>query len=447
MKAKKRAYISYPRLLAGGFGLIILIGTVLLCLPVASKAGQWSDPLNCLLTATSATCVTGLIAYDTFTHWSLFGQLVIITLIQIGGLGFMTFISMFALFLKKRISLRERLLLMQSSGSMELEGVNHLIRRIVSGTMFFELIGAAILSIRFVPQYGWANGIYNAVFHAVSAFCNAGFDLMGKVSPFSSLSSYYNDPLVLITLMALIVIGGIGFLVWSDIRQYKFKFKYYSLHSKLVLSATAVLLVGGSVFFFFSEKNASMAGMEVGERILSALFQSVTLRTAGFNTIDQSALSPAGSILSMILMLIGGSPASTAGGVKTVTLAVVLISALAVMRNRREVEVFKKQLPWAVIRQAFAVLIIYIIVTFAAVILLCLTETAGMRELFYEVTSAIGTVGITMGITTSLSRVGKLIITLLMFFGRIGGLSMAMAFSEDRPQPPLQRPEENVLIG
>ncbi len=443
---KKRKKFSYPRVLMLGFGIIILLGAFLLCLPIASRAGEWGNPVNCLLTATSATCVTGLIAYDTFTHWSLFGQLVILTMIQIGGLGFMTFISMFALFLKKKISLRERLLLMQSSGSMQLEGVQRLIRNILLGTLFFEGVGAAILAIRFIPKYGLWEGIYNSIFHAVSAFCNAGFDLMGKEGPFSSLTTFHNDPLVLITIMLLVVIGGLGFIVWSDIKHHRLHLKRYSLHSKIVLITTAVLLLGGSLFFYFSE-NTVLAGMGTGERVLNAVFQSVTLRTAGFNSVDQAQLSGAGSILSMIFMLIGGSPASTAGGVKTVTIAVVLITALAAIRNRREVELYKKRLSATIIRQAFAVLMIYILVTFLSAMALSFTEDTGLRFIFFEVTSAIGTVGLSMGLTTCLSTAGRLIITLLMFFGRIGGLSLAMAFSEERPEPPLQRPEENILIG
>ncbi|MBR5782999.1 MAG: Trk family potassium uptake protein [Clostridia bacterium] len=447
MKNKKRARISYPRLLAGGFGILILIGALLLTLPIASKSGQWSDPVNCLFTATSATCVTGLIAYDTFTHWSMFGQLVILFLIQIGGLGFMTIISIFAMLAKKRISLRDRLLLMQSSGSMDLDGVGRLIQRIIVGTLFFEMAGAVLLSIRFIPMYGWGEGIYNAIFHSVSAFCNAGFDLMGKEGAFSSLTTFNSDPLVLITVILLIVIGGIGFLVWSDISHYKCKLKRYSLHSKIALTTTVVLLIGGTLFYYFAERGGNLAAFSEGDKWLNAAFQSVTLRTAGFNAVDQSALSPAGSILGCILMLIGGSPGSTAGGVKTVTIAVVLIAAFALSRNRRETEVFKRRLPDGAIRQAFAVLIIYIIVLFTSVILLSFTESFDLREIFFEVSSAIGTVGITMGITQSLSLFGKLLITFVMFFGRIGGLSMVMAFSEDRPKPHMQRPEENILIG
>ena len=446
-KIKRRLHLSYPRLLAEGFGLIILLGTLVLMLPISSRAGVWSPFADCLLTATSATCVTGLIVFDTYSHWSLFGQIVIITLIQIGGLGFMTLISMFVMFLRKKINLRERLLLMQSSGNLSLADVTGLIKRILLGTLLFEGLGAVALSFYFVPKLGIWKGIYNAVFHSVSAFCNAGFDLMGRVQPFSSFTSERGNVLVNCTLMALIVIGGIGFLVWNDVWEHKWRFKRYCLHSKIVLTTTLILLVGATVFFYFSETNGALTGLEGGEKWLAAAFQSVTLRTAGFNTVEQSALSGGGSILSMILMVIGGSPGSTAGGVKTVTVAVVFLTALAVMGNHREVEVYKKSLSKHNIRQAFAVIFIYLMMTFGAVILLSFIEPFGLRELFYEVCSAVGTVGITMGITTKLTLAGKLIITFLMFFGRIGGLSLAMAFSEDRPAPPLQRPEGNVLIG
>lgn len=427
--------------------MIILVGTLLLMLPISSKTGMWSPFVNCLLTATSATCVTGLIAYDTFSHWTIFGQMVILTMIQIGGLGFMTFISMFVMFLRKKINLRERMLLVQSSGNMSLEDVTGLIGRILKGTLLFEGIGALLLSIYFVPRLGVGQGIYNAIFHSISAFCNAGFDLMGKVQPFSSFTTATDHVLLNCTIMGLIIIGGIGFIVWDDVLTHKHRLKRYCLHSKLAIVTTLVLLIGGTVFFYFSEGEGALEGLTGATKWLAAAFQSVTLRTAGFNTVDQAALSGPGSILSMIFMVIGGSPGSTAGGVKTVTVAVVLLTALSVMRNRRGVEVFKKSLPQQIIRQGFAVLMIYLTVLLGAGILLSWIEPFGLREIFYEISSAIGTVGITMGITTRLSISGKLIITFLMFFGRIGGLSLAMAFSEDRPEPPLQRPEGNLLVG
>ena len=446
-KNKKRIRFSYPRLLAGGFGLIILVGALLLSLPLAARSGTGTPFVNCLLTATSATCVTGLITYDTFTHWSAFGQGVILTLIQIGGLGFMTLISMFVMLLRKKINLRERLLLMQSSGNLTLEDVTGLIRRILTGTLMIEVSGAVAFSFYFIPRLGVGKGVYNAVFHSVSAFCNAGFDLMGRVQPFSSFTTEVDNVLLNVTIMILVILGGIGFLVWDDVLAHKWHFKKYALHSKLAIVSTAVLLVGGTVFFYFSETNGALSGLSGGAKWMAAAFQSMTLRTAGFNTVEQAALSGPGSILSMILMVIGGSPGSTAGGVKTVTVAVVLLSAMGVMRNRRNVEVFRKRIPGEIIHQAFAVVMIYTVVLFGVGMLLSWLEPFDLRSIFYEISSAIGTVGITMGITPELSTAGKLLITFLMFFGRIGGLSLAMAFSEDRPEPPLQRPDENVLIG
>ncbi len=446
-KLKKRARFSYPRLLAGGFGLIILLGTLLLMLPISSKEGLWTPFVNCLFTATSATCVTGLIVYDTFTHWTVFGQVVILSLIQIGGLGFMTMISMFVMLLRKKINLRERLLLMQSTGNLSLADVTGLIKRILLGTFLFEGLGAVALAFYFIPRLGVGQGIYNAVFHSISAFCNAGFDLMGRVQPFSSFATEVDNVLLNVTIVALILIGGIGFIVWNDVLEHKWRWKKYCLHSKLALTGTALLLLGGTLFFYFSETNGALADLSGGTKWMAAAFQSVTLRTAGFNTVDQAALSGPGSILSMILMIIGGSPGSTAGGVKTVTVAVVFLTALSVMRNRRGVELFRKKIPAQLIHQAFAVVMIYIAAVFTAGMVLSWLEPFDLRAIFYEISSAVGTVGTTMGITGSLSAISKVIITFLMFFGRIGGLSLAMAFSEDRPEPPLQRPEESILIG
>lgn len=444
---KRRVKFSYPKVLAGGFALIILIGAALLTLPISSKSGTFTAPLDALFTATSATAVTGLIVYDTYEHWSAFGQCVILGLIQIGGLGFMTFISLIVMMLRKKISLRDRLLMMQSSGNLQLEGVTDLIAKIVKGTAFFELLGALVLSIRFCPKYGFWRGIYNAIFHSVSAFCNAGFDLMGKEEAFSSFSTYVSDPLVCITLMMLIIIGGIGFLIWDDISRHGIHLKKYALHSKITLTTTAILVFGGWLIFFCSEYNAALAPYSTGTKILASAFQSVTTRTAGFNTIDQAALSRPGSIVTMILMLIGGSPSSTAGGIKTTTIAVVFLSALAVIKSSYTVEVHKRQLNFGVIRQAFCILIIYITVSLSAATLLCCIEPFATSRIFFEVFSAVGTVGITTGITTMLSPLGKTIILLLMFFGRIGGLSLVLAFTGQRTQAPMERPEENILIG
>ena len=261
--------LTYTQIIALGFFLIILTGGILLTLPISSRSGEFTPFLNAIFTATSATCVTGLVVYDTFTHWSLFGQIVIICMIQIGGIGFMTIITMLSIFLKRKIGLNERKLLMQSAGSIQIGGVVALILRIIKGTIFFEGIGAILLSIRFIPEMGFLRGIYNAVFHAVSAFCNAGFDLMGRFEKFSSLTRYSDDILVNLTIMSLIVIGGIGFIVWSDIIKFKFNFKKYELHSKIVLTATAsLIIVGALVFFIFESQNGVLANSSVKESIL-----------------------------------------------------------------------------------------------------------------------------------------------------------------------------------
>ncbi|MBQ6947217.1 MAG: Trk family potassium uptake protein, partial [Clostridia bacterium] len=334
-----------------------------------------------------------------------------------------------------------------STGNLTLADVTGLIKRILIGTFLMEGLGAVALSFYFIPRLGVGQGIYNAVFHSISAFCNAGFDLMGRVEPFSSFTTEVGNPFLNVTIITLIIVGGIGFIVWDDLLKYKWHFKKYCLHSKLALISTAVLLLGGTLFFYFSESSGALSGLSGGEKWLAAAFQSVTLRTAGFNTVDQTALSGPGSILSMIFMVIGGSPGSTAGGVKTVTVAVVILTAFGVIRNRHGVEIFRKKIPANLIHQAFAVVMIYLLMVFAAAMVLSWIEPFDLRSILYEISSAVGTVGTTMGITARLSAISKVIITFLMFFGRIGGLSLAMAFSEDRAEAPLQRPEESILIG
>ncbi len=291
-----KSIFSYTRMIAFGFLAVILMGTLLLSLPIAARSGVRTPLIDCFFTATSATCVTGLTVLDTYMHWSSFGHVIILGLIQIGGLGFMTIITMFSIFTRKHISLYERRLLMQSAGTIRLSGIITMIKRVVIGTFCVEGMGAVFLSLRFCPKLGFAKGLWYAVFHSVSAFCNAGFDLMGRFNEVS-LTGYYNDPLVCITLMVLIVIGGLGFLVWSDVIKCRFVFKKMELHSKLVLTVTAILVFGGAAVLFMTEKNGAFKGMTTGEQVLSAFFQSITLRTAGFFTFDQSKLSNSGYIL------------------------------------------------------------------------------------------------------------------------------------------------------
>ncbi len=441
-----KSIFSYTRMIAFGFLAVILMGTLLLSLPIAARSGDRTPLIDCFFTATSATCVTGLTVLDTYMHWSSFGHVIILGLIQIGGLGFMTIITMFSIFTRKHISLYERRLLMQSAGTIRLSGIITMIKRVVIGTFCVEGIGAVFLSLRFCPKLGFAKGLWYAVFHSVSAFCNAGFDLMGRFNEVS-LTGYYNDPLVCITLMVLIVIGGLGFLVWSDVIKCRFVFKKMELHSKLVLTVTALLVFGGAAVLFMTEKNGAFKGMTTGEQVLSAFFQSITLRTAGFFTFDQSKLSNSGYILSTLLMFIGGSPGSTAGGVKTTTMAVAFLNLISVARNNDDVVIFKRKINNKVVIQSVAIIGIHILMASIAIFIICYLEPIGLREVIYESVSAISTVGISMGITSDFNVASKLFIAGLMYSGRIGGMTIVLAIAENSHKVKLERPEEKILIG
>ena len=445
LKTKKHRF-SYTQIIALSFIGVILVGAFLLCLPISSTTREWPPPLDAVFTATSATCVTGLIVYDTFTHWSLFGQVVILVLIQIGGLGFMTIMSLFAIVTHKHISLHKRRLIMQSTGNIQLGGVLTLVHKIIIGTVIFETAGAIILAFRFCPEMGFGEGLFNAFFHSISAFCNAGFDLMGKYEQFSSFTHFRSDIVVQGVLMLLIIIGGIGFFVWSDILKCGRHVSQYTLHTKMVLSTTFVLVFGGGALFFFLEKDGALAGLPLGEQLMGALFQSVTTRTAGFNNIDQSSLT-SGGVLSIVFMLIGGSPGSTAGGIKTTTILVVLLNAIAAIRGRDDSVIFKKRISDDTVRQANAITAIYIMAVIAATIVIMALESVGLEQALFETSSAIGTVGVTMGMTPTTCAASRIILALLMFIGRVGGLSFVLVFSTERANPDIQRPTEKVMVG
>ena len=443
---KKRFRLSPARWISLGFLLVILIGTGLLMLPVASK-GEPAGFLDALFTATSSTCVTGLVVRDTFTGWTTFGQAVILFLIQLGGLGFMTVITMISYALGKHLGLYNRKILMQSAGNTSLSGVGSLIRRIIPFTFLFELSGAAMLAIRFVPRFGWGRGLWFSVFHAISAFCNAGFDLMGAEAPYASLTAYRTDALVTMTISLLIIIGGLGFLVWRDLFQNKFRWSKYQLHTKLVLATTGVLLIGGWILFMILESNASLKGLSFGDRLLASFFETVTPRTAGFNTSDLNAMSSGGNMLTNVLMLIGGSPGSTAGGIKTTTVAVLLLSTLASARGHTRVTVFRYSIDRDMIRQACSIVCLYLIMAITAIIAICAIDPVGVKETMFEVNSAIATVGLSLGITPTLSAASHVILILLMYAGRIGVLTFILVFSERRTEPPVDRPNGKLLIG
>jgi trk system potassium uptake protein TrkH len=439
--------LSYTRTIAFSFLIVILVGSVLLSFPFSSKEGVWTPYLDALFTSTSATCVTGLVVYDTYTYWSPIGQLVILLMIQIGGIGLMTIISMFAIFTKKKIGLHERMILMQSSGNMRISGIVKLVRRIIIGTCIFEGVGTIILAFRFIPRMGLWEGLYNGVFHSISAFCNAGFDIMGKYQKFSSFTGYETDAVVSITLIMLIVIGGIGFLVWNDILKFKWKLREYSLHSKIVLVTTPALILIGCVGYYLFEFNGNLSSLSVPKKILSSAFMSVTTRTAGFNTMDVSALSESGNILTMVLMFIGGSPGSTAGGIKTTTLAILILAAISMSKGRCDVTVFKKRLEESLVKQASVITFIYIGGILLATMMICWYEKMSATTVMFETISAAGTVGLSTGITPDLGAFSRIILIVLMYGGRIGGLSLLLVFSEKKTEAPLKRPSEKIMIG
>lgn len=436
--------ISYTRIIAMSFFFLILLGTLLLMLPISSADRCHTSFIDALFTATSAACVTGLAVHDTGLYWSFFGQIVILCLIQIGGLGFMTIISMFAIFLKRKISLTERKILMQSAGNMRISGIVRLVKHIVFGTLLFEITGSILLAIRFIPQFGLIKGSFYSIFHSISAFCNAGFDLMGHSQSFLS---YEDDWLVNLTLMLLIICGGIGFLVWEEIRIKKWHFSKYSLHAKIVLLTTVLLILAGSIGFLLFEQNGNLKGHPFTKQILSATFMSVTTRTAGFNTMSIASLSNAGSILTMILMFIGGSPGSTAGGIKTTTAAVIILAVINLSKGNEDVTVFKKRLDDSIVKHAAVIILIYLLGILIAGMVLSALEAYSLTGILFEIVSAAGTVGLSQGITSSLCSLSKFIIIILMYGGRIGGLSLLMVFREKTKKAPVRRPVEKILIG
>ena len=432
--------------IALGYLVTILIGTLFLIMPFSSKDGKMTNFLDAMFIATSATCVTGLSVFDTFTHWTFFGQLIILILIQIGGLGLMTVITLIFLIFRKNIGIYERTILIQSAGTFSFHGIVRLIKRILIGTFTFELIGALVLSIRFIPKFGFFQGIWFSLFHSISAFCNAGFDLLGN-----SLINYKNDPLVILTITSLIIIGGLGFLVWSELFDAKrhFSFKNLSLHAKMVLVYNSLLLLLSAALFFAFEYNYSLKDLSLGQKILDSWFMAVTPRTAGFCIFNQTSYSQSGTLLTIILMFIGGNPGSTAGGVKTTTILVVLVNIIASAKQKEEVTLFKKKISNNIIKQSSALVLMYLCAAILATLIICAIEPFGMLEILFEVISAEATVGLSYGITSSITWGSKLIIILLMFAGRCGALTLFSAFLKKgrNDKAILKCPEGNILVG
>lgn len=443
MNAKK---LSATQVISFGFAALILVGGLLLSLPEASRGDSGVPFLNSLFTSASATCVTGLAVYDIWTQFSYFGQAVILLLIQIGGLGFMAVAILFSLAVGRRIGLRERSLLAEAVGYMQVGGVVRLVRRMLIGTAFFEGIGTLLLATRFVPIFGFWRGIWFSLFHSVSAFCNAGFDLMGVRSQFSSLTSFYDDPVVLLTVAVLIMSGGIGFVVWNDLIESRFRFKDLHLHTKVVLFFSLALLLAGTAAFFILEYDGSMRRMDTGTRVLSALFQSITPRTAGFSSIDIASMSDGSKFVIMLLMLIGAAPGGTGGGIKVTTFAVIVASVAAQLRAREDVNIFHFRLEPEVIRRAFSGAAIYLAMTACGILILC-AQGQPLGAAAFESLSAIGTVGLTVGITPELTVLSKITIILLMYAGRVGSLAVFMAVVQPRNTGKLKNPVGKIIVG
>ena len=442
MEILKRKLSSFQLILLG-FAGVILLGALILTLPISSKSHEWTSFIDALFTSTSAVCVTGLIVFDTGTHWTIFGQIIILLLIQIGGVGVVTIAVSLAVASGKKIGLFSRETMKNAISAPNVSGIVRLTGFIIKGIFLIEMIGALIMLPVFCTDYG-AEGIWMALFHSVSAFCNAGFDIMGtKSGEFTSLTHYPAQPVINITIMLLIIIGGIGFLVWEDICKHKWRIREYRTQSKLVLIVTAVLIVLPAVYFFFFE----CGDLPVTERILASLFQSVTPRTAGFNTVNLAAISDTGLYLMIILMLIGGSPGSTAGGMKTTPIAVLFSSAFSVFRKKDNAELMKRRIDDETVKTASAVFLMYITLFLVGGMAISTIENLPITSCLYETASAVGTVGLTLGITPTLGSVSKMILIMSMFFGRVGGLTLIYAAFGANKKQVAKLPADTIAVG
>ncbi len=440
--------IGTTRLIAAVFGLIILIGTGLLMTPAASRSGVGCSFRGALFTATSATCVTGLTLFDTWTQWSGFGQAVILCLIETGGLGFMSAASVFVFLLRRRVGMKQRLVMAQSLSVDDMSGVVRLQKLVLKGSLTIQAVGALILTLRFWPELGFGKALWWGVFHSVSAFCNAGFDVMGELTPGSSIMVYNADFIVLPTLMALVVLGGLGFFVWEEVARVR-QFKKLSVYTKLVLIITGSLLVFGTVVFALLEWDnpGTLGGMAWHHKLLNSAFQSVTVRTAGFISFDQGAMTDAGKAAATVLMLIGGSSGSTAGGMKTVTVLVMLLFLWTRFRGWENVVVFKKTIPNSQVLDALSIASVMIGLALFGGIFICATSGFSFTDALYESASAIATVGLSAAGTANMSVAAQYLIILYMYFGRVGVLTIALGFLEDRKAEKFRYAETKLMIG
>ncbi len=440
--------LSPWQILAIGYLVVILIGSILLILPWATEDGESTTYLNSLFTSVSATCVTGLVKYDTGVHWTLYGQIVILVLVQIGGLGFMSFVSVLFRMFGRGKGMYSRNAFLTSMGGSDLADIKKLLMRVFIGTFACEIIGAALLTIRFIPEYGVGDGIYFAVFHAVTAFCNAGFDVMGIVGG-ASLASYCTDALVVLVISFLIILGGLGFCVWGDVMDCRFHYKKFKLNTKVVLWTTLALIVIPTILFMIFEwNNVSYADYNFGNKLLASFFCAVTPRTAGFYTTDPATLSSSGYLLTVILMFIGGASGSTAGGIKVGTIAVVIMGMISVFRSDKGIIIGHKRIEGSLLQQALAVMSACLILVLVATMLICAVQPdLGFGNVLFECISAMGTVGLSTGITSELNACSTIVIMILMYFGRAGILTVVFALNRRKSDHNVKYPMDTLLIG
>lgn len=446
----RRKNLNPTRIVAGSFAGLILLGTILLCLPAASRDGQSAGIFTSLFTATSATCVTGLSLVETAVQWSGFGQVVLLCLIQLGGLGFISLITLVSLLVRRRIGLSERLIMVSTFNLSDLSGVVRLVRYTLLWTLIFESGGALLLATRFIPRFGWGKGLWFSIFHSVSAFCNAGFDLLGEDIPGQSVAAFSGDPVVMITLMLLIVIGGLGFFVWMELRE-KRRFRALSLYSKLVLVLTGgFILLGAAAILAVEYHNpATLGGMPLWKKILNAFFQSVTFRTAGFASFGQAGLRDSSMALGTVLMLIGGSSGSTAGGIKTVTVGLLVLGLWAGLRGRNEVTFRGRSVSQRQLNNAMTLTLTVIFLFFGGSMFVSLLDGIPFLSAGFEVASALGTVGLSVGVLSQMSLASQAMLILFMYLGRVGILSFSIAFVMGRRKADskIKYPSTNMMIG
>jgi trk system potassium uptake protein len=436
--------VSPAKILVGGFALLILVGAILLSLPVSARTGRLPF-LDALFTATSAVCVTGLVVVDTGTYFTRFGQTVIMLLIQVGGLGIMTAATLVFILLGKKITLRERLVMQEAMNQITMQGLVRLTQIVVLMALSIEAFGALLLSTRFIPEYGFGTGVYYAVFHSVSAFCNAGFDLIGG---FRSLTPFSHDPVIVLTIAALFILGGLGFTVIMEIHQRR-KFKRLTLHAKMVLVITLLLLTVGTILVFMMEYHnpATLGQYSLPGKLMNAFFTAATPRTAGFNTVPTDGLFPYTLFFIVGLMFIGASPASTGGGIKTSTFGALVVAVVSTIRGSEDPLVFRKQLPTEILRRALSITMISILLVFSVTLVLLYTEGGALLDMLFETMSAFGTVGLSTGVTTGLTPLGRVMIILTMFAGRVGPLTLVFSLARRMQKAPVRYTAERILIG